>query len=126
MKEYELVRALPERLDFGLYCLSIYLILEKGFTLFDYSKLKKVNSLEAYRKFVKGFKIFFYFKAKEMEDNTYNYYSFNPKNTFHQNFKTIKNVFSSVDGYWSLYINNEKYINEEDLKKQKYKQLELF
>ena len=94
--------------------------------MFDYSKLKKVNSLEAYRKFVKGFKIFFYFKAKEMEDNTYNYYSFNPKNTFHQNFKTIKNVFSSVDGYWSLYINNEKYINEEDLKKQKYKQLELF
>lgn len=94
--------------------------------MFDYSKLKKVNRLDAIRKFRKGFKVFFYFKAKEIEDNTFNYYSFNPKNTFNQNFELMKKFFSSVEGFWSLYINNEKYIDLEDLKKDKYKQLELF
>lgn len=88
--------------------------------------LKKfTNRYDASKVFKKGKHIFLYFSAKDINDNTFIYYLFNPDFTFDKNFELLMKKFQDIKGYWTLYTDNQNYPPKEQ-PKDNFLQLELF
>jgi len=94
--------------------------------MIDFSKFKLLKTrYDASKEFKKNNKIFMYYRAQNMEDNTYKYHLFNNNLSFNINFETVLKDYENIKGYWSLYTNFEKYPNEKLLKNTNQHQLEL-
>lgn len=78
--------------------------------MIDFNKLKKLPTrYDANKKFVKRFKIYYYFSAKYKEDETHEYYLFDSEFSFEKNFQLMQDKFKFIEGYWSLYTDDKKY-----------------
>lgn len=93
----------------------------------DTTLLKKLPTrYDASKVFSKARKIYYYFSAKDKNDETFKYYLFNPCFSFDKNFEILQKRFQDIQGYWSLYTDNQQYSKEKVFKQLKLVQLELF